>query len=110
MSLKLSRVGVVRDAALSRVDLHYSRRINQLLGPLATLHSLKRTQALGGGGSLVDVDEAEAVLEQAERQDAELARIEKERLELKRRIREAKTAAEINELIRDIPEEPTRFG
>jgi hypothetical protein len=92
MTLKLSRAATLRPAAEVEIDAHYASKINEVLGPLAVVHLLKRL------GALVDGDANEIAM-RAEEQDDALAALDKERRELKARVRAANTAVEINEIL-----------
>lgn len=86
-----------QSAAVGRLDREFVRRMEDLAGPLASLHAEKRRQAEAGGGPLV-ADEADrlAILENAARQDAALAALETKRRAIKAAIRAAATAGEID--------------
>lgn len=86
----------VRAAGIRDLDLSYAERMASMTGPLSTLHAEKRRQAEAGGGPLV-ANEADrlAILENAERQDSELAEMESERRAIKARLRNATTEEEI---------------
>ncbi|MHA7835572.1 MAG: hypothetical protein ACX94A_13955, partial [Algiphilus sp.] len=92
--LKLSRVGHTRDKALAAIDDHYAARIDAILGPMASLHLLKR---IVPSGPLVE--DKDAILQRAAEQDAELARIDKERRDLKAKVRDAVSSEDIRALI-----------
>lgn len=100
MPSKLSPLEGAKDRALAIVDLEFGRRLETILGPLATVHSLKRWQAVAGGGGLIrDEAEREAVLARAGEQDAVLASIEAERLGLKVKIRAAASVADVIDVL-----------
>lgn len=81
---------------IRELDQVYASRMASLKGPLENLHAEKRRQAEAGGGPLV-ADEADrlAILENAERQDSELAEVESERRVIKAHLRNARTEEEI---------------
>lgn len=85
-----------QSAAIARLDKEFARRMDDLAGPLASLHAEKRRQAEAGGGPLV-ADEADrlAILDNAARQEAALAEMETERRAIKAAIRAAATLAEL---------------
>lgn len=97
MCLKLSRADHLRDKALGQIDRHYAAKIDAVLGPMASLHLLKRI--VPSGAFVADKD---AILKRAAEQDEILAAIDKERRELKAAVRAAATAAEIKALIERI--------
>lgn len=98
MTLKLSRADTLRDAALRQIDAHFADLINAEMGPLGMLHALKRTQALGAGGRLVEED-ADAVVARAKEQDERLASLDKRRRDLKQQVQTATSAAEIKSIL-----------
>ncbi|TPJ83832.1 hypothetical protein FJ422_16295 [Mesorhizobium sp. B2-6-3] len=103
MTLKLRRADVLRPDAEARIDRHYARMINELIGPLGLLHQRKAERAATGrklGGPLI-VDEADrqAVLAAAARQDEAIAALDAERRRMKAGVRAAATAAEINAIL-----------
>lgn len=94
-------VGVYLDAKrqqrIAALDQAYAERMAELAGPLASLHAEKRRQAEAGGGSLVS-DDADrlAILENAARQDALLAELERQRRSAKAQLRAAATEDELD--------------
>ncbi|RWC58933.1 hypothetical protein [Mesorhizobium sp.] len=106
MTLKLSRADVLRPEAQTRVDWHYARMINELIGPLGLLHQRKAERASTGrklGGPLI-VNEADrqAILAAAARQDEAIAALDAERRRIKAGVRAAATAAEINAILANL--------
>ncbi|UVK45383.1 hypothetical protein BPNPMPFG_000913 [Mesorhizobium sp. AR07] len=103
MSLKLSRADILRPEAEARIDWHYARKINDLIGPLGALHQRKVARAMVGrklGGPLI-VDEADrlAIVAEAAKQDEAIAALDAERRRMKAGVRAATTAAEINVIL-----------
>lgn len=90
------RLDIARMDALEALDREYAMHIASLRGPLASLHDEKRRQAEAGGGPLV-ADEADriAVLANAQKQDEQIALIEKQRRAIKAQLRAATTEDEI---------------
>lgn len=97
MTLKLSRRGAALRQAEEAVDRHFAQLISVELGPLGALYARKRAQAEAGTGALLDGDR-EAILARAAEQDERVAKIDRERRDLKRRLRAAATAADVNEI------------
>lgn len=89
-------VDIERHKRIADLDRIYAERLAEIAGPLAAIHAEKRRQAEAGGGPLV-ADEADrlAILENAEKQDSELAEMEAERRAIKARLRNAGTEEEI---------------
>lgn len=98
MTLKLSRADALRTRALDQIDRHYAGLIAAEVGPLGHLHALKRQQAVAGKGGLLDGD-AGAVLERAAEQDERLARLDRERRQIKGEVRAARTADAIHSIL-----------
>ncbi len=92
--LKLSRVGQTRDKALAAIDAHYAARIEAILGPMAALHLLKR---IVPAGELVA--DREAILKRATEQDTALAAVDRERRDLKVKVRAASSSDEIKAIV-----------
>jgi hypothetical protein len=85
-----------RDEAIDTLDTLALRRMVNVRGPLADLHSEKLRQALAGGGPLiVDEKDRASVLANAEAEAAKLGEIEAKRRTLKAELRAAKTEQEI---------------
>lgn len=104
MTLSLSRADLLRPEAETRIDRHFAGRIDAVIGPLGALHLVKRMQATTGGGVLAG-DDAEAILARAGEQDAELARLDGQRRDMKASVRAARTAAEINTILATLTEQ-----
>ncbi|OQM75604.1 hypothetical protein BFN67_17685 [Pseudaminobacter manganicus] len=83
-----------------KVDEHFSKQINALIGPFGVLHAVKRLQA-EFGGALVDGDR-EDILARAAEQDAAIAILDKQRRGIKARLRAAKTSIEINAILGEL--------
>jgi len=100
-----------QSAAIARLDSEFVRRMDDLAGPLASLHAEKRRQAEAGGGPLV-ADEADrlAILANAARQDAALAALETKRRAIKVAIRAAATAGEIDAALATLSQDEKGSG
>lgn len=104
MTSTFSRADALRPIAERQIDERFSEAINRVIGPMGPLHFLKRQQAAGDGGALVDGDR-EAILARAADQDEALAALDRRRLTLKAGVRAATTAAEIKALLARLEEE-----
>lgn len=96
MTLKLSRLSLVREKAEKHIDEYYASLINEIIGPLGPLHLMKRQ------GFLID-DDAEAVASRVAEQDSKLLALDKERRNLKDQVRQAFTSYEIKETLANTP-------
>lgn len=92
MILRLNRADVFRPVAERAIDEHFSLRINEVLGPMASVHLLKRM------GRLVDGDE-EAIAARAADQDAIIMGLDAQRRGLKDAVRAAATEEEIRGIL-----------
>ncbi len=91
-----SLLEIKRVELISSIDQQFAARIASIRGPLADLHAEKRRQAEAGGGPLV-ADEADrlAILANAEAVDQRVAAIDRERRDVKARLRAATTMEEL---------------
>lgn len=100
MTLKFSRAGALRPSAEAFVDEHFAALIATEIGPLGALHMLKRMQAKAGSGPLLDdVADAATVLARSDEQDERLVGLDRQRRQMKAKVRDAKTVAEIKEIL-----------
>lgn len=93
-----NRVDALRPVALAQIDEHFAEAINRVIGPLGPLHFLKRQQAMGGGGVLVNEDQQEIIARCME-QDREIASLDLQRRDLKAAVRAATSSAEIKAVL-----------
>ena len=105
MKISLTKdIEKVRALARSRVDELFASRINEAIGPKASLYSVKYASALayltGVSSPLIaSRQEAETVIAKNAEMQAALAILEGERQALQAQIDEASTAHEIERLI-----------
>lgn len=103
MTLKLNRANHIRDQAEFLIDQHYAQEINKEIGPLGSLHVLKRIQAQISVSSLVyDVEDQKAILKKASEQDERLSELDRKRRDIKKRIREAPTSEAIKNILEQL--------
>nr|WP_278388393.1 hypothetical protein [Brucella intermedia] len=105
MKISLTKdIEKVRAAARNRVDEQFTARINEAIGPKASLYSVKYAAALaflnGVASPLISSrQEAETIIAKNTEMQAALATVENERQALQERIDTADTAQEIERLI-----------
>lgn len=105
MKISLSKdIEKVRAAARIRVDEQFAARINEAIGPKASLYSVKYACALaflnGVASPLISSrKDAEAIIAKNTEMQVALAIIESDRQALQAEIDEASTAPEIERLI-----------
>ncbi|PZV40519.1 hypothetical protein B5V02_00365 [Mesorhizobium kowhaii] len=101
----MSRADVLRPEAEARIDWHYARKINDLIGPLGALHQRKVARAIAARNSAVRsfADEADrlAIIAVAS-QDKAIAALDVDRRRMKADVRAADTAAAINVIPRKL--------
>lgn len=91
---------LLRKAAEADIDEHFAALIAADIGPLGALHMLKRMQAKAGVGPLLDgVADAVTVLARSDEQDERLADLDRQRRQMKAKVRAATSAAKIKELL-----------
>lgn len=96
----VSRVGTLRRKEIERIDIHYSKLIAKAIGPLGSLHVLKRTLASNGIDSeLAPVDEHGSILIRASELDNTLSEIDQERRELKKELDDAQSSDEVRKIM-----------
>lgn len=94
---------IARCNAVATLDHRFAARMAEIAGPLAAIHAEKRQQAEVGGGALI-VDESDrlAILANAAAQDEAVAAIERQRRDVKARLRSAATEDEIAAILAEI--------
>ncbi|APY14329.1 hypothetical protein GJU93_02560 [Brucella sp. 10RB9212] len=105
MKISLTKdIEKIRASARNRVDELFAARIDEAIGPKASLYSMKYAAALALLSGVVSplissMQEAEAIIAKNAEMQAALAIIESDRQALQAEIDEASTAHEIERLI-----------
>lgn len=96
----VSRVSTLRNKEKLRVDTYYAQMMANAVGPLAILHTLKRTLAVNAIDSeLAPIGQHGAILNRASELDNTLAVIDQERRELKKELDDAQSSDKVREIM-----------